>query len=84
MCRRDVGMQMLQDCFPARLAVVYVLHPPTWLRRLMTILRPLLRRDTLQQKFVLLPSVSELHEHLPQAALPAEVPEKTRNGLASP
>ena len=47
------GVAMLQDCFPARLAVIYILHEPWWLPSLVRVLRPLLRADTLSQKFVL-------------------------------
>ena len=67
------GMAMLQESFPARLAVIYVLHPPRWLSRLVTVLRPLLRRDSLQQKFVLLRDVAALHALIPRDRLPAGI-----------
>ena len=63
---------MLQDCFPARLAVIYVLHEPWWLPSLVLLLRPLLRKDTLSQKFVLCGARygEFLHEELPPDHLP--------------
>ena len=67
------GVAMLQDCFPARLGVIYVLHPPTWLRNVVALLRPFLRSDSLQQKFVLCADAEALHEHVPAAMLPAGV-----------
>lgn len=62
------GVTMLQDCFPARLAVLYVLHPPASLLRLVALLRPLLKRDSLRQKIVLLEDVDALNAHIPGLA----------------
>lgn len=68
------GVAMLQDCFPARLSVIYVLHEPRWLNMLVRLLRPLLRKPTLQQKFRLCGSdYAQLHEQLPAHALPAQL-----------
>ena len=67
------GVAMLQDGFPARLALIYVLHPPPWLHAVVRLLKPWLRRDSLRQKFVLLRSAAELHAFVPPAALPAGV-----------
>ena len=68
------GVAMLQDCFPARLSVIYILHQPRWIMVLLAVLRPLLRKQTLQQKFVMLGSdYSALHEHIPAASLPFQL-----------
>ena len=67
------GVGMLQDAMPARLSVIYVLHPPTWLTALVSLLTPLLRKDTLQQKFVLLDDASKLHKYMAPSSLPAGV-----------
>ena len=62
---------MLQDCYPARLQVIYILHQPGWLKALVTLLRPFLDRPSLQQKFVLLGAdYARLHTHIPASALP--------------
>jgi len=44
------GIAMLQDCFPARLAVIYILHQPIWLSALVAMLGPLVNKDSLKQK----------------------------------
>jgi len=65
------GVSMLQDCFPSRLSVIYILHEPRWLGTLVRIIRPLLSNDSLQQKFVLMGSdYSKLYEHIPPEQLP--------------
>ena len=72
------GVRMLQDCFPLRLAVIYVLHPPSWISAVLSLLAPFLKRDSFQQKLFLLSSVAgdeptSLHAHIPPTALPAGV-----------
>ena len=68
------GVAMLQDCVPAHLQVIYVLHQPGWLRALVALLRPLLHRPTLKQKFILLGGeYDRLHAHIPAASLPERV-----------
>ena len=39
------GVAMLQECFPARLCTIYVLHEPRWLLLLVRLLRPLLSQE---------------------------------------
>ena len=39
------GVAMLQECFPARLSTIYVLHEPRWLLLLVRLLRPLLSQE---------------------------------------
>ena len=65
------GVAMLQDCFPAKLEVIYVLHPPGWLQAVVALLRPFLRSDSLKQKFVLCANTAALHAHIPPHVLPA-------------
>lgn len=36
------GVSMLQDCFPARLTAVYVVHQPRWLSVLLRLIKPFL------------------------------------------
>lgn len=67
------GVAMMQDSAPAHLNVIYLLHPPKWLARLLAMLRPLLRKDSLKQKFVLLERVEALFEHIPAASLPEQL-----------
>lgn len=64
------GVAMLQDCFPARLSVIYVLHAPRWFGVVLAILRPLLlRRKNLEQKIMLLgDDYAQLQAHIPEAA----------------
>ena len=65
------GVAMLQDCFPARLAVLYIVHEPRWISAVFALLRPFLRADTLSQKIVLVGSkYSRLCEHFPSDAVP--------------
>ena len=62
------------SAFPARLAVIYVLHQPAFIGSVVRLLSPFLRQDSLQQKFVLLGSdYAKLHEHLPSERLPADL-----------
>lgn len=68
------GVNMLQDCCPARLSLIYILHPPSFLVGLVNMLRPLLGRETLQQKFVLCADQAALHEHIPPSRIPAGGP----------
>mmetsp|Transcript_26897 Transcript_26897/g.44665 ORF Transcript_26897/g.44665 Transcript_26897/m.44665 type:complete len:321 (+) Transcript_26897:162-1124(+) len=68
------GVAMLQDCFPARLAAIYVLHPPAWLSVIITMLRPLVNEKSLDQKFLVVGSdYSALHECMPKAHLPKDL-----------
>jgi hypothetical protein len=74
--RADVarGVAILQDCFPARVAVLYVLHEPRFLKSVFTLLRPFLKADSLSTKFVLVGSeYSRLYEHLPCEAVPEAI-----------
>jgi hypothetical protein len=74
--RADVarGVAILQDCFPARVAVLYVLHEPRFLKSVFTLLRPFLKADSLSTKFVLVGSEhSRLYEHLPCEAVPEAI-----------
>lgn len=66
------GVHMLQDCSPAHLNALYVLNPPRWIERLLGMLRPLLRRDTLQKKLFLL-GQGELSMHFDAAQLPTQL-----------
>ena len=60
-----------QDCFPARLAVLYIVHEPRWIAAVFALLRPFLRSDTLSQKLVLVGSdYARLCDHLPSDAVP--------------
>ena len=68
------GVIMLQDCFPAKLATIYVVHQPWWIVSLVAILRPFLRSSSLQQKFKLFGAdYASLHEHIPASTLPASL-----------
>ena len=69
------GVRMLQDCVPAKLECIYIVHQPRWIVYLVSLLRPFLRRQDLQQKFVLLGEDYErLHELLGgRGALPAQL-----------
>ena len=68
------GVAILQDCFPARVAVLYVLHEPRFLKSVFTLLRPFLKADSLSTKFVLVGSeYSRLYEHLPCEAVPEAI-----------
>lgn len=70
------GVSMLQDSIPAKLECIYIVHQPRWIVYLVTLLRPLLRRQTLQQKFVLLgDDYARLHEYFEDgaAALPVQL-----------
>ena len=67
------GVSMLQDCFPARLCVIYVLNEPRWLLLLVQLLRPLLSRDSMEQKFRLCGKGEGLRPHIPAAQLPSSL-----------
>lgn len=67
------GVAMLQECFPARLCAIYVLHEPRWLLLLVKLLRPLLSQDSMQQKFMLCGTGEGLWPHLPPEHLPASL-----------
>lgn len=72
------GVNMLQDCFPARLAVIYVLHQPALLSAIVALFMPFVNKESLGQKFILCGSNYEtLHEHVPKDQLP-----KTFGGTA--
>lgn len=66
------GIAMVEQSFPARLDCIYVLHPPSWITRLLAVLRPFLRKSSLQKKLVLLYHEEELLAHIPRKHLPAE------------
>jgi hypothetical protein len=67
------GVAMLQECFPARLCTIYVLHEPRWLLLLVRLLRPLLSQESMQQKFKLCGAGEGLWPHLPPEHLPASL-----------
>jgi hypothetical protein len=56
------GVHMMQECSPAHLNVLYIVNPPKWIETLLGIIRPFLRRDTLQKKLFLLDR-AELSNH---------------------
>ena len=69
------GIFMLQDCLPAKLAAIYILHQPKWLNVLIALLTPLVRMpDILTSKFFLCGNdYAALHTHIPAAALPTQL-----------
>lgn len=61
------GASMLQDCCPARLVAVYVVHQPAWLGALVALLKPFLARGSLEGKLHLLGSdLDALRTHAPR------------------
>mmetsp|Transcript_10150 Transcript_10150/g.14491 ORF Transcript_10150/g.14491 Transcript_10150/m.14491 type:complete len:183 (+) Transcript_10150:28-576(+) len=66
------GVAMVEESFPARLDCVYVLHPPTWIGRLLFILRPFLRKASMQKKLVLVEHEEDLLQYIPPENLPVE------------
>ncbi len=68
------GVAMLQDAFPARLSVVYVVHQPRWLSLLFALIRPFLSADSLEKKFHLFgDDLDGLHAHLPAERIPQQL-----------
>merc|ERR1719231_1321495 len=65
---------MLQDCFPARLSVIYVVNEPRWLLLLVALLRPLLSRESMQKKWQLCGDGAKLlAHHIPAASMPTSL-----------
>ena len=67
------GVAMLHDCFPARLACIYVLHEPRWLESILGILRPLMRTESLRDKLILCGAAqfaAKLHAHVAEHCCP--------------
>eukprot|EP00966_Prymnesium_polylepis_P107969 2500484-Prymnesium_polylepis.1 len=71
--RADVrrGVDMLQDCTPAHLDCIYLANTPAWAERLLAMVRPLLRKDSLQKKLIMLERGS-LAAHFAPGALPKQ------------
>ncbi|KAL1511141.1 hypothetical protein AB1Y20_005960 [Prymnesium parvum] len=66
------GIDMLQDCFPAHLECIYIAHAPSWLERLLSMIRNFLRKDTLKKKLIFLGNEG-LAAHFATERLPKEL-----------
>ena len=68
--RRGVGM--LQDCSPAHLDALYIANAPRWIERLLGMIRPMLRQDSLQKKLILL-GAEGVAPHFKPGTLPQQL-----------
>ena len=64
------GIAMMQDSSPASLNVLYIVHPPRWLNRLLLMVRPLLSKDSTKTSLFLITSPRDFEAHFELDRLP--------------
>ena len=63
---------MMQDGSPAHLNVLYIVNQPRWIDRLLALVRPMLRNDSIRQKILLIGNKAEAQLHFAPANLPQQ------------